>query len=539
MGAADVYDCPSCGASVSEIDIKCSGCGAPLASTGAMRMVGQVVLDQYEVHEVIGQGGMAVVYAARHRVTGQEVALKILPPEMAAHRGLKSRFVEEARALAKLDHPNIVHLYNFGADRDCFVLAMQLVRGKTWERLIVDGQLSLKRAVEIALDVTRALEYAHGSGVIHRDMKPSNVLIRDTDESAMVMDFGIAKAETSTKLTDTGQTMGTVRYMSPEQIRGKPVDPRADLYSLGISLYEALSGETPFDGETHFDIMNAHLQVVAPPLAERAPDVPESLCRIVHWLIAKHPDDRPASAAEVGRALEAVLAGDEPETPRETIAGPVPAVTTIAPAAPGRRFPLIAVLAIAALVAGAAVVAFVMFRSPPGDGGGEAARSPRPGTGVPTETIAPLIDAAPVAIPGGFEVAVELNYPEDGLRILAAPEVSTAGIRDEYRDGIARWRRYIQQRGLTWPELARPVPPVTVLLGPSELVCDKTMFATREEHAECMIIGSYIPDERTVRIPANSADTRQALHSAIPVAHCDNSGRCMDEAQQYLLALFK
>src|SRR5512145_3433962 len=133
---------------------------------------------------------------------------------------------------------------------------MQFVQGQTWERVILEhGHLDWPSSLRIAVDVLRALEYAHGRGIVHRDMKPSNVLVRAHDGMATVMDFGIAKMTTSTRLTATGQTMGTVRYMSPEQVRGQEVDSRTDLYSLAVTIYESLSGETPFDGESHFEIM--------------------------------------------------------------------------------------------------------------------------------------------------------------------------------------------------------------------------------------------------------------------------------------------
>ena len=233
-------ECPSCQAEVLDIDVKCGACGAALGATGAHRMLGQVMLGQYELVDVLGQGGMSVVFKGRHKMTEQEVALKILPPELAAHSQVKSRFLEEAKALAALDHPNIVHLYNFGQENGYFVLAMQFVAGRTWERLILEGKrLDWRTSARICIDVLRALEYAHGRGVVHRDMKPSNVLVRTHDGSATVMDFGIAKMTTSTRLTATGQTMGTARYMSPEQVRGQEVDFRTDLYSLCATLSRA------------------------------------------------------------------------------------------------------------------------------------------------------------------------------------------------------------------------------------------------------------------------------------------------------------
>jgi serine/threonine protein kinase len=300
--------CPQCQGEVLDIDVKCKHCGAALGSTGAHRMIGQVMLGTYELVDVLGQGGMSVVFKARHRLTEQEVALKILPPELAAHSQVKSRFLDEAKALAALDHPNIVHLYNFGQESGSFVLAMQYVQGKTWERLILENKrLDWQLSCRMAIDVLRALEYAHGRGVIHRDMKPSNVLVRAHDNSATVMDFGIAKMTTSSKLTATGQTMGTVRYMSPEQVRGQEVDLRTDLYSLGATLYESLVGDTPFDGETHFEIMTKHLSEVPRSPRTHGIELPRSVEDTLLRSLAKKASDRFETARDMRKILEAAL----------------------------------------------------------------------------------------------------------------------------------------------------------------------------------------------------------------------------------------
>ena len=301
-------NCPSCQGEVLEIDVKCPHCGAGLGSTGSHRMIGQVVLSVYELVDVLGQGGMSVVYKARHKLTAQEVALKILPPELAAHSQVKSRFLDEARALAALDHPNIVHLYNFGQENQSFVLAMQYVQGKTWERMILESKrLVWQHSVKVAVDVLKALEYAHGRGIVHRDMKPSNVLVRDHDNMATVMDFGIAKMTTSTKLTATGQTMGTVRYMSPEQVRGQEVDLRTDIYSLGATLFESLVGETPFDGETHFEIMTKHLTEAPQRPSALGVELPQSVEDAVMRSLAKRAEDRFETARDMRLLLESAL----------------------------------------------------------------------------------------------------------------------------------------------------------------------------------------------------------------------------------------
>ena len=395
--------CSACGAEVLDIDMRCNACGASLAASGAHKMIGSMVLGQYELVDILGQGGMSVVFKGRHKLTDQEVALKILPPELAAHAQVKGRFLEEAKALAALDHPNIVHLYAFGQENGAFVLAMQFVQGHTWERLILEKtRLDPVTSARIAIDVLRALEYAHGRGVVHRDMKPSNVLVRDHDGTATVMDFGIAKTLTSTRLTATGQTMGTVRYMSPEQVRGQEVDARTDLYSLGATLYESIVGETPFDGATHFEIMTKHLSDPPKRPSALGLPVPIAIEDAVMRSLAKRVDDRYQAARDMRIALEAAMKAADVgllETQRvsrdDLAAAPGPAAATepLRPAAsrpptsatevaqaiaiPRRRgVPWAAVIVFAALVAVGGTAAFLLTRNSGGDS--VAATAPKP-----------------------------------------------------------------------------------------------------------------------------------------------------------------
>lgn len=313
MEAVD-FTCPSCSKVVDEADVRCGHCGRTLASTGAQRVVGQVLLGHYRVEEILGQGGMSVVYLARHEVTGQAVAMKVMPPDLASQSNVRARFLEEAKALAKLDHPNIVHLYNYGTDNGALVLAMQYVPGITWARLIGERKkLPWARVVQIALDTLAALHYAHERGIVHRDIKPSNVLIRE-DGRATVMDFGIAKMTTSARLTGTGQTMGTVRYMSPEQVRGLDVTPSTDLYSLGLAIYESIVGDVPFDAPTQFEIMTKHVSQAPVPPSRRGAELPPALDAAIMKVLAKRPAERFASAAEFGQELESILANDAPES---------------------------------------------------------------------------------------------------------------------------------------------------------------------------------------------------------------------------------
>src|SRR5262249_901519 len=238
--------------------------------------------------------------------------LKTPHEEVGVREDIKARFMEEAKALAQLEHPGIVRLNHFGEERGRMVLVMQYVEGKTFEKVIFQAnRLPWRLAADVTLQVLDALDYAHGRGVIHRDIKPSNMFLR-TDGTAMLMDFGIAKMrEGSARLTATGQTMGTVRYMSPEQVRGKVVDSRTDIYSLGVALYEALTGDTPFDGQTHFEIMMKHLQEAPPPLSAREVAAPEAVGKSIAHAMAKDLAKRYQTAAEMARELAAAFAGDE------------------------------------------------------------------------------------------------------------------------------------------------------------------------------------------------------------------------------------
>ena len=498
--------CPRCGAAVIEVDVKCATCGAPLGTTGAHRMIGQTLLGRYHVVEVLGQGGMSVVYRGIHNVTEQEVALKVLPPDLAALGPVKSRFLEEAKALAQLDHPHIVHLYDFGSENGSVVLAMQFVAGQTWERIILagDGQ-AWSDAVRIAIDVLRALEYAHARGIVHRDMKPSNVLVKGTDGSATVMDFGIAKMTSSTRLTATGQTMGTVRYMSPEQVRGQEVDLRSDLYSLGASLYEAVAGDTPFDGDTHFEIMTKHL--TEPPRGLRAlgHDVPEALDLLVLKALAKRPADRPQTARELRLDLEAILrdsgaTADIAETqrlsrtavPALTRKPAAPAVSGDAAPAPAERQAAVsshAGLAVAApheavvtttsivpeaapirvasggkLWVGLAVVVVVA-------GAGVAYLGLR-GTSTPASPFAGVRE--PVA-PGGVTWGASGDFPGLPLRVRIAEgvRVEPETVAGAYRRARAALPSVLAARHLAAPQFP---DPVTIGVVPARVLCDPTLY---------------------------------------------------------------
>jgi serine/threonine-protein kinase len=288
-------------------------------STAPDANVGRRLIDQYVLVEKIGEGGMGAVYLADQPTMGRRAVVKLLHPALSRDTQVAARFNLEARAAAALNHPHIVTVYNYGAlDDGVLFLAMEHLDGRDLERTIEESErLSPARAVHIARQICDALAEAHARGVVHRDLKPSNVMLvtrgRD-DEFVKVLDFGIAKVK-GVALTHSGMVFGTPEYMSPEQLRGRELDGRADLYALGVVLFEMLSGQLPFDGETPEQIMTAQLEKLPPSLSEAAPDaeVPRELEALVARLLAKDPEARPSSAEELSELLAAAL-GDAPAT---------------------------------------------------------------------------------------------------------------------------------------------------------------------------------------------------------------------------------
>ena len=269
--------------------------------------------DRYRLIRQIGSGGMADVYLAYDEVLEREVAFKVLDRKHAQNTEAVKRFRREARSAASLSHPNIVSIHDWGETEDgTYYIVMEYMEGRTLEDLIQrEGPLSPERATEVTLQVARALSAAHESGVIHRDVKPQNILLSKTGE-AKVADFGIARAEATTTMTRAGSVMGTVHYISPEQALGEPVTPSSDLYSLGVNLYEMLTGEVPYDAETPTGIVMKHVGGRLRPPKEANPQVPDELDAVTTRLLGKDPDDRYADATVLVADLERVVAGLAP-----------------------------------------------------------------------------------------------------------------------------------------------------------------------------------------------------------------------------------
>ena len=273
----------------------------------------------YEIEGELGRGGMGVVYRARDTRLGRPVALKVLPPELTRDEDSKARFLQEARAASAVNHPAIAQIYDVGRGPDGLFIAMELVEGKTVKSLIQARELDVLGAIEIAIQVAGGLQKAHEAGIVHRDIKPENLIVTP-DGHAKILDFGLAKLleppkegapegishmETLAK-TQAGFVLGTLRYMSPEQARGQTVDSRSDIFSLGIVLYEMVTGQLPFSGASPLDTLHAIAFEETRPMTAMRPNLPPSLQRIVTRCLRKRASDRYLEAKELAGDLKTV-----------------------------------------------------------------------------------------------------------------------------------------------------------------------------------------------------------------------------------------
>ncbi len=269
-------------------------------------------LGQYEITALLGEGGMAAVYRAHQTSVKRDVAIKVIKTGLVQVDEFVKRFDREAQMIASLSHIHILKVFDYGRQDDIVYLVMELLTGGSLARLIqTRGALSLQEASRLLRQMASALDYAHGRGIIHRDMKPENVLL-DSDGNAFITDFGIAKLRDSggTALTQSQGTIGTPAYMSPEQWKGEPVDARADIYALGVIVFQMLSGVLPFSGETAFGMMHKHVYEAPPDLRDYQPDMPLSIVRVVDKALAKNREQRFESAGAMAAAFDEALKND-------------------------------------------------------------------------------------------------------------------------------------------------------------------------------------------------------------------------------------
>ena len=320
--------CPACGARFAGFARYCPADGTlldpdpPLPAPGApgetadghTRLAGQLLADRYHVGHKVGEGGMSVVYVARDQVTGEKVAIKVLSASLGRDATAMARLRREAELAGQLAHPNVAHIMRLGETADGLVfVVMPFLDGELLcDRIYHERQVALRTAVRFVSDIAAGLHHAHLLGIIHRDLKPENVMLcRDAGgaDRAVVMDFGLAKqrrmGREARKLTATGIVLGTPEFMSPEQIRGKPLDPRTDIYSLGLVTCEMLTGQLPFVGETQQEIMIARLTGDPAALGQLRPDLrfPAAVEAAIARSLDREPRARFATAPEFAVAL--------------------------------------------------------------------------------------------------------------------------------------------------------------------------------------------------------------------------------------------
>ena len=297
-------------------------------------------VGDYEILQILGAGGMGRVYKVRNVLSDRVEAMKVLLPDLEGNPGLADRFMREIKVQASLDHPNIAALHTALRIENQLMMLMEYVEGVTLDRLMEAGPIPIDKAADYIAQVLSALAYAHARGVVHRDLKPANMMIMPSGV-VKLMDFGIAKMTADRKLTQTGSTVGSLFYMSPEQIKGAvDLDPRSDLYSLGVTLYEVVTGARPFQGDSEYSIMAAHLQQNPPPPIQISPNLPSGLNEIILQALAKDPAKRFQTADAFRNALlyvckqpQAAPPATPPAVPKPIAAQPPPKIAPPPPQA--------------------------------------------------------------------------------------------------------------------------------------------------------------------------------------------------------------
>jgi TolB-like protein/serine/threonine protein kinase/Tfp pilus assembly protein PilF len=318
-------------------------------------------LGNYQIESLLGQGGMGVVYKARQISLSRPVALKILPPHLSSDASFVKRFKREAQAVAQLDHPNLVQIFDIVRARGLHFFSMQYVEGKTLDEVLKQrGRLNADEAINIVLQAAQGIEHAHKNGIIHRDIKPSNIII-DESGNAKVMDFGLARtAEERSRLTRSGTLIGTLDYMSPEQCRGDEVDGRTDIYSLGVVLYEALTGRMPFEAPNEAALIHKIINEDPPDIQALNPNVPISLSKVIFKAMAKDKEDRYGEIGELIEDLRSCAAAVEPVKKTTPIATDMPPASV--------RRPYVSFAAIAAILVCLSMVGIIFLRRPKSEG---------------------------------------------------------------------------------------------------------------------------------------------------------------------------
>ncbi len=411
-------------------------------------MQGEVIAGRYELLELIGKGGMSSVYKAHDRLLDRQIAVKILHPHFTEDEEYVERFRREARAVAQLSHPNIVTVIDRGEDDGRQYIVFELVEGENLKQLLErTGPMPVGEALELALQMGRALAFAHSRGLVHRDVKPQNVLL-NADGQAKMTDFGIARSVDVQGMTITGTVLGTSEYIAPEQARGQQVDAQTDVYSLGVVLYELLVGGVPYEGETFVTVALKHVNEPLPSVLDRRPDVPPRVALAVERAMAKSPGDRFASMNEFVDELQACLADVDPGGEQATMIQRRPAAQQRAPRARRKRRlggVLWSIAAVLAVLAVAAVAAYATMALRDDSDDPQAA---------PTR---------PIGLTGtsAYDPDGDNSEHDDEVRLATDGDLSTYWSTETYRSGLGK-------------------PGVGLVLDARETVEPKTMTVTTD-----------------------------------------------------------
>src|ERR1043166_8208711 len=280
----------------------------------------------FRIETVLGRGGMSVVYVAEQTRLGRKVALKVLTTELSWDETFRERFVRESHVAATIDHPNIIPIYDAGEGDGLLYIAMRFVQGPDRQEILKRGALVRGRTIFLVEQLASALDAAHAHTLVHRDVKPGNILVEESTDHAYLTDFGVATQTTARGLTSTGHFLGTVEYAAPEQIEGGPVDARTDVYALGCVLYECLTGSPPFSHGTEHAVLHAHLVDPPPSVSRVRPELPLAFDGVIATAMAKAPEERFASCGELAHAARNAASG----TARRVEVGPPPRAATVA-----------------------------------------------------------------------------------------------------------------------------------------------------------------------------------------------------------------
>jgi serine/threonine-protein kinase len=377
-------------------------------------------IGQFRLERLLGHGGMGTVYTAIDEMTGREVAVKLLRPDLVDHPDFVDRFKTEARTLARLDHPRIARLHGFFAHGDDLLMVMEYVRGTTLAALLRErGALPPATVVAWACDVFEALHYAHTQGVVHRDVKPANIII-DEQERARLTDFGIARTLGDSRLTQTGHAVGTVAYMAPEQVMGGQIDGRADLYAAAVVVFEMLTGAIPYAATTTFTLMREVSEGVRTTALDALPAAAAPLRPVLARALHPSPDDRYPDGQALREALHAAwhvgAVSDAAPPPRPSEAPTETVAPVTAGRMPARRHLGTVAAGVMLLAAGAGGVAWLRAPTPPAATPPPQTAASHPGTAQPNT---PLDEPAPEPVPSG----PDMSAPETAVR---APVTSRA-----------------------------------------------------------------------------------------------------------------